>query len=365
MIPWTKPEIGETEEKYVLEALRSTWISDGKFVDRFQTDLQNFLQVPRAVSVTSGTAALQLAYLTLGLGPGDEIIVPGYTFAAPANMAIAVGATPIFADIDSKSWMISPASIRQLIGPKTRAIVVVHLYGYVCNMPEILSIAREHDLYVIEDNAESLFAKSGEQYAGTRGTIGCLSFQSTKMITTGEGGALLTSSSELGDRAQLIRNHGMRPEKKYWHEVVGHNFRMTNLTAALGVAQMERAEETISRRRRVQELYNHYLEAVPCNRQIAYPDTTPLVWVEALRLPGFNSEKRDRLMQNLREDGVETRPGFISFDRMPLYNSGPLPQSSNLTDTLISLPTFLSITEDEIVKICGCLQKRLKDMGLQ
>lgn len=344
----------------MLEALESSWISGGEFVDKFEAGLKSLHRCEDAVTVTNGTSALHLAYLALGLGPGDEIIVPGFTFAAPANMALAIGAKPVFVDVDPKTWLINPDEIERKISPKTKAIVVVHLYGFVAAMDRVLEIADKYRLFVVEDTAEALFSKYGDKFAGTVGDIGCLSFHSTKTITTGEGGAVLFNSREHAELGRLYRNHGMRPHRKYWHEVVGHNFRMTNIQAALGCGQLERADYIISDRLRIFQEYAKRLRELPCDLQTKDPKSQTVLWAQCVRLRG-GSNQRNQVIEKLAARGIETRPGFISFDRMPIYDSAPLPVSSNLSDSVLSLPTFTSMPEDAIQEVCEALSIALKE----
>ena len=244
MIPWYKPHFWGNEQKYVSEAINSTWISGGSYVDRLESTMAGTLDVDNVITTSNGTT-LMLAFLALGIGPGDEVIVPGFCFVAPVNMVLAVGATPIFADIEPDTWLLSPQSVKQKIGRKTKAIVAVHTYGNICDMRALVGIAAENNLYLVEDVAEAAFSELAGKQAGTFGEFGTFSFQATKTITTGEGGAVSTGSDYLGARARVIRNHGMSTDRRYWHEVVGHNFRLGNLQAALGCAQLENLGEII------------------------------------------------------------------------------------------------------------------------
>ncbi len=362
MIPWNKPDLGATEQAYVMEALNSSWISGGAFVDRLEKGLQDFLGCEDVVTVSSGTAALHLAYLTLGIGPGDEILLPGFTFQAAANMALAVGAKPIFIDVDKDTWMMDPSLIERAITKKTKAIVVVHLYGYVANLDAIAAIAERNNLTLIEDAAEALFSKYRGRYVGTLTSIGCLSFQSTKTITTGEGGAVLFNSSKYTQLARLYRNHGMRPERKYWHEVAGHNFRLTNLQAAVGLAQLERADKIIESRKRIAQTYKKFLQGLEfaIDEQLEEKNSEPLLWALAIRIKAAN---RETCISALAEKGIETRPGFVSADQMPLYECQPLKVSRQLSDQVLSLPTFAQLSNEEIEFICRELSSVLHRQG--
>lgn len=358
MIPWYKPHFWGREKQYVVQALESTWISGGEFLDRLESRMADILGVPHVITTSNGTASLMLSYLCLGIGPGDEVIIPGFTFAAPANMAIAVGATPVFADIDPNTWLLCPKSLEQKITPKTKAIVPVHIYGNVCNMDEIMRIAEKHKLFVIEDVAEAAFSTYNGKQAGTFGDFGSFSFQATKTITTGEGGAVCTGNDEFQSRARLIRNHGMRPDRRYFHEVVGHNFRLTNLQAALGCAQLDYFDDIVVNKKRVFARYQRNLSALPdVQLQTITPGCNPVMWAIAIKLSPVIS--RDQLMQDLEKQGIETRPGFYAFSDMPIYPASDLPVTKDVAASVLSLPSYTMISDKDIDHICSALSQIL------
>jgi len=355
VIPWYQPHFWGKEKEYVVDALESTWISGGKYVDRLESTMASLLGCNHVITTSNGTSSLMLAYLALGLGPGDEIIVPGYTFAAPANMALAIGATPVYADVDPETWLLCPKSVEEKISKKTKAIVPVHIYGNVCDMGALTAIAQHHQLFVIEDVAEAAFSQYAGQQAGTFGDFGSFSFQATKTITTGEGGAICTSSDSLEKAARLLRNHGMRPGKHYWHEVVGHNFRLTNLQAALGCAQLESVDEIILNKKRVYKHYLLNLESMPGLRlQKITPTCEPVMWAVAIKLNVAEwGMTRDQVIDAMTAKGIETRPGFYALSDMPIYQTDILQNSSEIANTVISLPSYTMISNDEIDRICS------------
>lgn len=364
MIPWYKPHFWGREKYYMIQALESTWISGGEFLDRMESAMAHILQVPHVITTSNGTTSLMLSYLCLDIGPGDEVIIPGFTFAAPANMAIAVGATPVFADIDPRTWLLCPKSVEQKITPKTKAIVPVHIYGNVCDMDEIMRIAKEHNLFVIEDVAEAAFSTYNGKQAGTFGDFGSFSFQATKTITTGEGGAVCTGSDELQDRARLIRSHGMRPARRYFHEVVGHNFRLTNLQAALGCAQLDHIDDIVANKKRVFSRYQKNLSSIPrIQIQAITPGCDPVMWAIAIKVSELIS--RDQLMESLKEQGIETRPGFCAFSDMPVYHADYLPVTKDVADNVLSLPSYTMISDEDIDHICGILSDALASQALR
>ena len=358
-IPWAKPTLLGNEKKYILDALDSTWISGGKYVERLEKSIAEHCGVKFGVAVSSGTTALHLSLLALDIGPGDEVIVPGFTFVAPVNMVIAVGAKPVYADINEKTWCINTESIRNCINSKTKAIIPVHLYGNVCEMQKIMELARSENLHIIEDTAESAFSRYRNKYAGTFGNLGCLSFHATKTITTGEGGMVLTDDESLYKKMLIIRDHGMRKDKRYWHDVIGFNFRMTNFQAALGYAQFEKLEIILKDRERVYKTYCKELDSVSgIEMQYFPPGIQPVVWTVAVKLGAkYPAGYRDYLIKKLLELNIETRPGFYPLSSMPPYQAPPLPVSVDISKNIICLPTYPSLTDTEIKYICDKLKK--------
>lgn len=360
-IPWYKPYLNSKEVEYVSDAVSSTWISDGKYINSFEEEFSKKINCKNLLTVSNGTTALQLAYLLLDIGTGDEVIVPGFGFIAPVNMAIAVGATPVYADIDKDTWCIDPFSIEKNITSKTKAIVAVHTYGNMCNMDEIMKIAKEHNLYVIEDTAEAIFSIYKNSYAGTIGDIGTFSFQSTKTITMGEGGAVFIQNDKLLQKAKQLRSHGMDLKKKYWHEIVAFNFRLTNMQAAIGCAQLESSDEIIKKKNKIYEIYKRELSKIEgITLQYIQSNIKPLIWAIAIKIDEqYFAKSRDEIMDILKEDGIETRPGFYDCATLPLYGAKNIPIAKNIASQIISLPSFTDLTENDIIYIC----KQLYNLG--
>jgi len=346
-IPWYKPKFWGKERDYLLDAFDSTWISHGDYVDKLEINFSRALHSPFGVSTNNGTTALHLALLALEIGPGDEIIVSGFSFAGPVNMILAVGAKPVFCEVEKDTFLIDPEKIAELITLKTKCILVVHTYGNVCEMDAINKIAKDFNLLVIEDAAEAIFSKYKGEYAGTLSDIGSFSFQATKTITTGEGGMVLTKNEGLKEKMKLIRNHGMG-DRKYWHHGQAFNFRLTNLQAALGVAQLEHQGKNISIRK---ELYSTYVKNLDgLNLQTFKPSVEPVLWAMAIKLD--KEVNRDLVIKNLLAKGIETRPGFSSFFQMKRYNCPLLPIAEKLSGSIILLPFYLDLKEEEINFIC-------------
>jgi perosamine synthetase len=356
-IPWAKPELWGAEHQYLNEALQSTWISGGPFVDRLERDFATYCAVPHALTAANGTAALHMALLALGVRPGDEVIVPGFAFMAAANVTLHLGAKPVFAEVDAATWCLSAAAVERCLSPHTKVIVPVHTYGNVCPMDDIGTLARAHGVALLEDAAEALGSRYKNRLAGTFGTIGSFSFQATKTITTGEGGMVVTDSSDLHHSMSLYRNHGML-QKRYWHEVPGHNFRLTNLQAAIGCAQLENLDRIVAERQRVHAGYRQRLaEARGLTLQAFAPAVDPVLWMLAVKLdPGAYPQGRDTVIQQLHELGVETRPGFYAASLMDLYGCPPLPICEEISRQVLSLPTYPALRDHDLDVICNRLQ---------
>jgi perosamine synthetase len=361
VIPWGQPHFWGNEQQYVVEALASSWISGGPFVDRFESDFTRWTGSRCAITTSNGTTALHMAFLGLGVKPGDEIIVPGFGFLAAANVALHVGARPVFAEVDPSTWCVTAESIEAVISARTKAVVPIHTYGNVCAMDEIIALANERHIWVVEDTAEAFASRYKGRLAGTMGTVGTYSFQATKTISTGEGGMVVTMDVELDKRMRLYRNHGML-KTRYWHEVIGHNFRLTNLQAALGCAQIEKIDRIIAERRRVHEQYQVRLSKIPGLLLQDFPsEVDPVLWAIAVRLdPSAYPSGRDKVMEELAVEGIETRPGFYPPSVMDVYSCPKLPICEQLSRQILSLPTYPTLSEKEIDFICSKLSKLMR-----
>lgn len=358
IISWFQPNFWGNEKAYVLDSLESSWLSDGHYLNKFEKEFSKIVQTQNTITTSNGTTALYLALLAESITSNDEVIVPGYTFAAPINMILAAGGTPVYVDVDPNTWCISPLEVEKAITKKTKAIIPVHIYGNVCDMGSILEISKANNLEIIEDVAEAFLSKYNDQYAGTFGAFGCFSFQATKTITTGEGGAIVSNFSDKAQRARLIRNHGMTKEKRYWHHEVGHNFRLTNMQAALGLAQLEQINSISQSKIRVNDAYRECLKDLPgIQLQKIEKEVSAIIWAVAVKIDSaFFKGDRDYLVQALLAEGIETRPGFYSFDKMPIYNCKPLKNSISISENVISLPSYPTLTNDTICYICDKLK---------
>jgi perosamine synthetase len=359
-IPIYEPWLGKLEEELVLETVRSTWISSaGKYIKQFEEEFAAYCGCRYGVATSNGTTSLHLATHALGIGAGDEVIVPALTFVACANAVQYTGARPIFADVDPVTWTISPESVAALITPQTKAIMPVHLFGQMAPMPELMALADAHNLQVIEDAAEAHGASINNKRAGTWGKIGSFSFFANKIITTGEGGMLITDDEALAARCRLLRDHGMPPERRYWHDEVGFNYRLTNMQAAVGVAQMTRIDEVIRRKREIAHQYAQELADVPgLVMNIERPGSRSVFWMVSMLIEAPFGLSRDELVVALRQEGIDSRPFFHPLDTLPPYRTNePCPIALRLGRTGINLPSSPTLTHSQVSRICATLRR--------
>ena len=348
-IPVYRPELGGNEMAYVQQCLESTWISSkGEFIGRFQSDFARFIGAQHVVAVTNGTVALHLALLGVGVGPGDEVIVPSLTYIAAVNAIRYVGATPVFADSDARTWQIDPAHVTRLITSRTRAIIAVHTYGQSCDLAALGDLCQRHQLRLIEDCAEAFGTRIGDRHVGTFGDVSTFSFFGNKTVTTGEGGMVVSRDASVHALICKLRGQGLAGEKEYWHDVVGYNYRMTNICAAIGVAQMERAAELIARKRKLAADMRAAMAQLPLEFHLEQPGTTHSFWmISAL---ARSEAERDGLRRALREEGIETRPVFHPAHTMPMYSAGQtgLDVSVDLAARGLNLPSWPGLSETQI-----------------
>jgi len=359
-IPISEPSIGEEELKNIIDCIKSSWISSkGKYIKEFEQGFSKFCGAKFGVSTSNGTAALHLALATLGIGPGDEVIVPALTFVASANVVTYCGAKPIFVDSDPATWNIDPEKIKEKITDKTKAIIPVHLYGHPVDMDPIIEIARERGIYVIEDAAESHGAEYKGKRVGSFGDISCFSFYGNKILTTGEGGMCLTNNEELAERLKILKDHGMDLQKKYWHTVIGFNYRMTNMQAAIGVAQLQKMDNFIKRKLEIANLYNSLLKDVNGITPPPKADWAKNVyWMYTVLVEDGFGVDRNELMKALEAKGIETRPVFYLITDMPPYKSNEkFPVASEISRKGISLPSSVNLKDEEINYIVDCIKE--------
>ena len=361
LIPWARPHLFGGEADAMREALLSTWISGGPFVDQFEKNIRDFAGTRFACAASNGTAALHLAYLALGIGAGSEVIVPGFAYLGAANVALLCGARPVFAEVDSATWCLTADAVARVLTPRTKAVVAIHTYGNMCDMDSLNAMLSARNIPIIEDSAEAFGSSYKDQLAGASSALGTYSFHATKTITTGEGGMVVTNDENLFERIQLYRSHGMvRNVRYYWHEVAGHNFRLTNFQAALGCAQFSHFTEVKESRTALHRQYRQRLRSEDGITLQKFERTVrPVLWALAVRLdPMVYPQGRDEVIHQMRVRGIECRPGFYAASQQSLYDAPALPVCEDLAKQVVSLPCYIGLEEDQVDYIC----RRLLDL---
>jgi perosamine synthetase len=363
-IPVAQPEFGGNELAYVTDCIQTGWISSkGKYVKQFEDDFARYIESSTAIAVSNGTVALHLTLVALGVGPGDEVLIPDLTFAATANAVLYVGAIPVLIDIDPDTLCIDPIKAKAAVTSKTRAIIPVHLYGHPADMGAINTLAINHELLVIEDCAEALGTCFNGKHVGTFGDAAIFSFFGNKTITTGEGGMAIIKDEAIFKRATILRDHGMDPERRYWHKEIGYNYRISNIQAAIGVAQLERVNDFVDKKRWIAEQYTKHLTKIT-NIKLPgeYGNVFNTYWLFTVELVGSLINERDELLRRLTLNGIEARQVFIPLHEMPPYkkyirNNSSFSISSKISKASISLPSSSTITEFEIEEVCRVIEE--------
>lgn len=348
-IPLYRPDLGGNEKKYVNECLDTSWISSrGRFVGAFEDAFAKRVGVQHAASVCNGTVALHLALVALGIGPGDEVLVPTLTYIASVNAIAYTGATPVFVDSVRSTWQMDPEDVRRNVTPRTRAIMAVHLYGQACDMQALTEIAREHRLFLVEDCAEAFGTQYAGRHVGSFGDISTFSFFGNKTITTGEGGMVVTNDKTLIERARHFKGQGLAAHREYWHDVVGYNYRMSNVAAAIGLAQLERADEFLVAKRDLAGRYAGALSGLPVELHAEAPGTVHSYWMVSILVQ--RPEDRDPLRAHLAAAGIETRPVFYPAHTMPMYARSYRKHSvaEDLAWRGINLPSWPGLSDADV-----------------
>jgi perosamine synthetase len=360
-IPVAAPMLDGNELKYVSECISTEWISsNGRFIAEFEREFARFCGVKHAIAVNNGTTALHLAMLGLGIEPGDEVIVPTLTYIASANAVRYCGATPVFVDSEPRTLNMDVVAVERAITARTRAIMPVHLYGHPVEMEPLQRLAEKHGLSIVEDAAEAIGARYRGRRVGSLGNCATFSFFGNKIITTGEGGMVTTDDSELAARLRILKGQGMDPSRRYWFNIVGYNYRMTNVAAAIGLAQMENVERHINARQKIAEIYNDRLSQL--DKYIEMPRVEEWAdhafWMYVIILKDDVGKSRDQVMADLDGEGIETRPVFFPMHTMPPYQEDNVyPVAEKLSGRGINLPTHGRLTEGDICRIVDALKK--------
>jgi perosamine synthetase len=363
MIPIAKPYISNKEIEYSTQAIKSGWISShGEYIDKFENSLKEYLNSEFVTTTSTGTSALHLALLALDIKEGDEVIVPASSFIATLNAVLYVGAKPIFVDIDDDSWGIDTKKLEFMITNSTKAIITVHIYGYSSNIQDIKRISDKYNLKLVEDNAEAFGATSQSKKLGTIGDIGIFSFFGNKIITTGEGGAICTDNKELYEKIKILKNHGMHPQRKYYHEVVGYNYRMTNIQAAIGLAQLENIDKFLDRRKEIENIYDTELCSV-VNRQKDFENTKHVNWLySVVFIEDIDIEK---LVIFLKDKSIDSRRLFAPMNKMPYLDkqdtNSDFEIATKIYNNGITLPTYYELKDEEILYICKSIKEFLNE----
>ncbi|MCC6503463.1 MAG: DegT/DnrJ/EryC1/StrS family aminotransferase [Deltaproteobacteria bacterium] len=360
-IPVSSPALIGREKEYVLDCMESSWISStGKYIGQFEKAFAQYLGAGHAIAVSNGTVALHLALLALGIGPGDEVIVPTLTYVATANAVKYTGAVPVLAESEPGTGNIGASGLEKLITSKTKAIIPVPLYGHPCDMASIMAVAKKHGLKVIEDAAEALGAKYNGKLCGGIADISTFSFYGNKTITTGEGGMVVTNDGALAEKVRLFKGQGMDPLRRYWFPVVGYNYRMTNVQAAIGLAQIERIGEHVGRRK---EIALWYAKALSGIEGITLPVVKSYAehsyWMYTVLVDKEYGMTRDELMARLAANGVETRPAFFPMHVMPVYceDGSRFKVAEDFAARGMNLPTFYSLPQSDVERIAGLIRE--------
>jgi len=366
LIPIFQPIIAGNEKKYLQECADTEWFSSlGPFVKKFEDSLSKYIGMQYGVATSNCTVAIHLALKALNIGPGDEVICPALTFISPIHMVKLSGAKPVLVDIEEETWNINPREIEQSITKNTKAIIVVHAFGQSAKMDEIMQIAKINNLFIIEDVAESLGGTFNNRKLGSMGIISCFSFFGNKMITSGEGGMALTNDTKIHRKLLSLREYGTNRDEKYIYDSVGFNYRMTNMQAAVGLAQFEKFEMIIKKRDEQLSLYEELISEIDDIRLRPFTNTGRSVhWLLTILIEKDNT--RDRIMDLLYRKGIEARkmifPAYYSKPYKSYGNGSMYPISEKISLNSIHLPSSTSLSRDEIYFIVSKLKETLKEI---
>jgi perosamine synthetase len=363
-IPIAEPLLKGKEKEYVLDCIERNWISSkGDYVKKFEEGFSRYCGVKYGVATTSGTTALHLAMEALGVKHGDEVIMPSFTMAATAFAVLYTGAKPVFVDSEIRTWNIDVEKIEEKITKNTKAIMVVHTYGHPAEMDAIRDIAEDNELYVVEDAAEAHGAEYKGRKAGSLGDVACFSFYANKIITTGEGGMIVTDNEEIAEKARMLGDMAFVKERRFLHPKVGFNYRLTNLQAALGLAQLECIEELVAIRRINARLYNSLLKDV---EGITLPPELSHVknvyWMYSILVEPEFGISRDELMKKLERKGIETRTFFIPMHMQPFFpkNKEEYPVAVALSEKGLNLPSGATLSKEDISYVAEVIRNEAR-----
>ena len=360
-IPINKPSITDLEIKYVNDAIRNGWGEKCyDYIHRFEEKFTKYQKCTYGLATSSCTGAIHLALLAMGVKAGDEVIVPELTWIASVEPVIYIGAKPVFVDVLEDTWCIDPQRIKEAITPQTKAIILVHLYGNVCEMDEIMEIANKHNLKVLEDAAEGLGSEYKGEKAGSIAHAGVFSFHGTKTVSTGEGGILITNDKSIYERAKVLNDHGRNPKdpenKMFWMRDYGYKYKISNLQAAMGAAQLERIVELVEKKRQIFKLYAELLKHVPCKMNFEQSYAKNSYWLPTVIFDKEIKFNREAFFVFMKKNNIDSRPFFYPLSSLPMFKE----RKDNLTSydiyyRGINLPSFHDISEKEIEKVAKLL----------
>jgi perosamine synthetase len=360
-IPISKPSFLGNERRYVDECMETVWISSiGRFITEFENAFAEYVGARHAIACNNGTTALHAALLGAGVRPGDKVLVPSLTYVASANAILYCGAEPVFVDSDPHTWNVDPDDFEhKAVG--AQAALPVHLYGKSCAMDRILDSCKRHGLALVEDAAEAFGVRLNGRHVGTFGKVGTFSFFGNKVLTTGEGGMVVTDDEAVARRIRQVKGQGQDPDRRYWFPIVGYNYRMTNIQAAIGLGQLETIDRHLEERMRIANRYRSLLSGVEGLRLPALdaPGEQSVCWVYSVILEGASRERRDRVMTQLRRDGIETRPFFFATHHQPPYGrwaaTAACPVAEELAQSGLSLPTWIGLPDEDVKRVSEAL----------
>jgi len=364
MIPVCEPLLTEEDAALVLDCVRSGWISSaGRYLEEFESGWAAYCGMRHGIAVSNGTTALEIAAALLNLQPGDEVIMPTFTIISCAQAVLRAGGTPVLVDSDARTWQMDVQQVAAKITPRTRAIMVVHIYGHPADMDPLLELAARHNLMIIEDAAEAHGAEYRGRKCGGLGDISTFSFYANKLITTGEGGMVLTQRDDLAERARALRNLCSQRTRRFLHEELGYNFRLTNMQAALGVSQLRRFEDIVARKRAIAAAYTERLSGLPgLELPVEEPWARSVYWVYGIVLDERTGMDAAELARQLHARGIETRPFFLGmheqpvFRKMGLFRGERYPVAERLARQGLYLPGGLTLTETQIDQVCDAVR---------
>jgi len=366
MIPVNEPLIGEKEKEYVLDCLETGWISSaGKYVNEFEDKWAAYCGMQFGVGMCNGSVALSAAVAVLDLEPGAEVIMPSFTIISCALAVIVNGGTPVLVDSDPETWTMDVRQVEEKITSKTHAIMPVHIYGNPVDMGSLWDLAEEHDLVILEDAAEAHGAEYKDRRCGGLGDLSCFSFYANKIITTGEGGMVLTNDADMAERLRDQRNLAFQRDRRFYHTAMGSNFRLTNMQAAVGVAQIERIDELVSKKRRMAQLYGDGLRGLPLQLPVEKDWAKNVYWMYGAVLDDEVPFDGVEFARRLKEAGIGTRPFFLGMHEQPVFHDRDLfvsemyPVSERIARRGLYLPSGLTLTENQIEKVVDSVQSIL------